>query len=330
MALLLMDGFDAGDSALKWFNGANLGSSATTRFGTGRSATISNFSAYRTFPAASQVFVGYAASISTVDTVIRNYITLYGDNATTAHLSIGYNASSVLLYRGAPGGTLLASVATIFAANSWYAFEVSATIADAGGTCVVKVNGNTLINFTGDTKNAGTNTTIDAVMVGSNGGYTAYFDDLYVCDATGSAPYNTFLGDVRIYPLVPTGAGSSTQFTPSSGANYTTVDELPYSATDYVTSGTTGHRDTYAMTDLPATAGTVYAVQNNVIAKRSDATAASLKPALKSGSTVYYGSTISLGPSDGILQDMYVADPATAVAWTSGGVNSVEAGFEVA
>jgi hypothetical protein len=137
------------------------------------------------------------------------------------------------------------------------------------------------------------------------------------------------LGDVRVYSLSPTGAGSSTQFTPSSGANYTTVDELPYSATDYVTSGTSGNRDTYAVADIPATAGTVFAVQSNVIAKKTDAAPISLKSALRSGASVYYGSPVSLGASDGAVTDLYTADPATSTSWTISGVNALEAGFEV-
>jgi hypothetical protein len=108
------------------------------------------------------------------------------------------------------------------------------------------------------------------------------------------------------------------------------VDELPYSATDYVTSGTTGNRDTYTLTDLPATVGTIFAVQNNVIAKKTDATNIALKPAVRSGGTVYYGTATNLSTSDATLMDLRTADPATAVSWTATNVNALEAGFEVA
>jgi hypothetical protein len=330
MALLMMDGFDAGDMATKWVNGANAGSSTGTRFGAGRAATIVSQTFYRRFPAASQIFVGLACSVSNLDGTIRPYVSLYGDSGATAHLTVAYSNTALNLYRGAPGGVLLASSPGVFTATSWYSLEISATIADSGGTCVVKLNGATVINFTGDTKNGGTNTTIDALYLGANGGYAAYFDDVYVCDATGSAPYNTFLGDVRIHTLSPNGAGSSTQFTPSSGANYTTVDELPYSATDYVASGTVGQRDMYTMADLPASTGNILAVQNNAIAKRTDATAISLKTAIKSGGNLYYGSTVNLGTADSTLTDLYTVNPATTTAWTAADVNSLEAGFEVA
>lgn len=274
--------------------------------------------------------MGLAMSINNIDGQVRPYLYLYGDGGTTLHLSMGYTSSSFIVYRGNIGSTVLASYPYVFTASSWYSLEISATIADSGGTCVVKLNGATVINFTGDTKNGGTNTTIDRIYLGSNGGFTASFDDLYVCDATGPAPYNTFLGDVRIYTSTPSGAGASTQFTSSSGANYSAVDELPYSATDYVYSGTSGHRDTYAISDLPAATGNILAVQNNIVAKKTDAAAASLKPAIVSGGTVYYGSTVNLGPSDTVISDLRVNDPATSSTWTASGVNGLEAGAEIA
>ena len=128
--------------------------------------------------------------------------------------------------------------------------------------------------------------------------------------------------------LIPNGAGASTQFTPSSGANYTTVDELPYSATDYVQSNTSGNRDTYTFSDL-SNVGTIYGVQNNFIAKKTDAGSLSLKSAVKSGASVYYGSSAVLATNDATVSDTRSQDPNTSAAWTQSGVNALEAGFEV-
>ena len=334
MALLFMDGFDAGDMSVKgWSPGSSCltgNSSPTPRFGTGRWGGVNNTAVKLPIPATTQIFCGFSMANTYNDGVVRPYISLLGDTGSTTHLTLGLTNSAVVLYRGGPGSTLLGQYSINVLTNAFYNLEISATINSTTGTAVVRLNGTTIINFTGNTKNGGTNTTIDSFLLGANGGLTAVIDDLYICDSTVSAPYNKFLGDVRIYALSPSGAGSSTQFTPSSGANYTAVDELPYSATDYVSSGTTGFRDTYAFADLPATVGTVYAVQNNIIAKRTDAAFISLKSAIKSGASVYYGTPINLGTSDGMIQDLRVTDPATSVSWTATGVNSLEAGFEVA
>jgi hypothetical protein len=84
----------------------------------------------------------------------------------------------------------------------------------------------------------------------------------------------------------------------------------------------------YALGDL-ASVGTIYGVQNNVIAKKTDASAISLKPAIKSGATVYYGSSVSLATSDITLKDLREVDPSTSAQWTLTNVNALEAGFEV-
>jgi hypothetical protein len=327
-----MDGFDASDHPIKWINGAGSSASTVTRYGVGRTAQIfSDGYISRAFTPSSQVFIGFSITTNKLDDgAVHSYVSVSGDSGATRHISVGYSLSAISVWRGAPGGVLLASYPYPFIANTWYPIEVSATIAATDGTCVVKLNGATVIDFTGNTKNGGTSTDIDYITLGCiRGGYIGNFDDLYVCNSTGPAPYNTFLGEVRIYPLVPSAAGSSTQFTPSTGANYAAVDELPYSPADYVSGGTSGLRDLYTMSDLQASAGTVLAVQSNVIARKSDAAAVSLKPAIKSGATIYYGSSTSLGPSVAVLVDTYVNDPATSAPWTADGVNALEAGFEV-
>ena len=194
----------------------------------------------------------------------------------------------------------------------------------------MRINGATIINFSGSTRASGTDTTFDQFALYRAPGTSTAWDDLYICDDSGSAPYNNFLGEIRVYSLSPTGAGSSTQWTPDSGSNYARVNEVPYSAANYVQSGASGQRDTYVMADLPASVGAVLAVQNNVIAKRTDASPVSVKPAIKSGASVYYGSPIALTTNDTTLTDLRITDPNTSAAWTAGGVNALEGGFEVA
>lgn len=326
MALLFMDGFDAGDMAQRYtLISGSAASNTTTRFTAGRSVGLSG-TLRKTLTAASKVIVGAGWYWDFTDGNDRMWCKLLGDNALTTHLTIAQNNGRIVLYRGT---TNLATSLSVVPKNTWNYIEISATIDSTAGAVEIRCNGITLINFTGNTKNGGTNTTIDAVDIGATGGANFLMDDLYIADGTGATPYNTFLGDVRIRSLSPTAAGSSTQFTPSTGANYTTVDELPYSATDYVTSGTSGQRDTYAMADLPTNTGPILAVQNTYIAKKTDSGPISLKPAVKSGTTTYYGTSSILGPYDQTYSDLRTVDPATGAAWTNTGVNSLEAGFEV-
>lgn len=325
MALLFFDGFEAGDSRLKWRSSATNTLASPGRFGTGSYLVVSSggYIAQDLVPGVSKVFVGAALGCTLVDGGTRVRISLYGDGIE--HLYVALNNNGLVLYRG---GTLIGSYTTTFLASQLYYIEISATIADSGGTCVVRYNGQTVINFTGDTRNGGSTTVVDSVMIVANGGVSPHVDDFYICDDTGSAPHNNFLGDIRVQTIVPNAAGSSTQFTPSSGANYTTVDELPYSTSDYVSSSTSGHRDTYALSNIGATS-TIYGLQNNIIAKKTDAAALSLKSALKSGATLSYGSSTVLSANDALVRDLRTQDPDTSAAWTDSGVNALEAGFEV-
>lgn len=336
MALVFMDGFEAGDTTLKWEYVLAGSRSADTRFSTGSSWSLSPLGSnmFKSFTPVSKVIVGFAAKFTSLSGA-SDFLRLAGDSGATTHLMLRYQGNYLKLVRG--DGTVLATEATpSMVLNAWQNYyEISATIADAGGTATVRVNGVPVITYTGDTKNGGTATTIDRLtfVTMTNGGTDAsvfLMDDFYICDGTGSAPYNDLLGDVRVHTMVPNGAGTSTQFAPSSGANYTTVDELPFSAADYVRSATPGNRDTYAMSDLPAGVTTIYGVQNNIITKKTDAGTIGIKPVLRSGGTNYYGTTTNLGTADILIRDLRQFDPATSAAWTSAAVNNMESGAEVA
>jgi hypothetical protein len=325
MSLLFMDGFDAGDIAAKWSIASGTWNyTASTRFGSGGAASVGSAgTTLKSFTASAQIFLGCAVLVSNLTN--RTLFTLRADSGSTVHLKLVAQVDGSLALQRNTTTIATTSPASI-TQNVWSYLETSATIADAGGVVQVKVNGTTVLNFTGDTRNAGTSTNIDTFVIGED--TSIVYDDLYICNGLGSAPYNTFLGDVRINTLVPTGAGSSTGFAPSAGANYTDVDELPFSASDYVSATASGTRDLYAMSDVMGSYS-VLAVQNNVVAKKTDAGGTAIKPAVKSGGTVYYGSNTTLTATDATISDLRTTDPATGVAWTQSNVNALEAGMEI-
>jgi hypothetical protein len=337
MTLLFMDGFDTGDLYMK-YPGSGFGAwvpSNTTRFGYGRSVTIgwNGGTWFKNFPASSKVIIGVAGNTSSLNTPSCSNILLSGDAGLTQHLSLRLQSNGSIKLHLGDGGTVLAtSAAAMLTSGPWFFLEISATVADSGGRCIVKVNGATAIDFTGDTKNGGTNSTLDCVRfaAATNGAENnnTYYDDLYICDGLGSVN-NDFLGDVRVQTLLPTGAGSSTQFTPSTGSNWDNVNDVPYVAGTYNSDSTSGHRDTYAMSDLMVGTGTIFGVQDNILALKSDAGAANIKAALKSGSTVYYDSDAALGTSLAGFQAVREIDPATSAVWNPTNVNAIEFGAEV-
>ncbi len=340
MALIFFDGFDAADFNLgkynSWGASNDIAPSTMTRFGTGLSlgtiaaATGNSAAVRKDFPPVAKVIIGYAtfADRFTDSSTIAAF---YGDTGTLAHLSMRFLTSgSIQLWRG---GTIVAtSPSGVIRINAWHYIEVSATINDTTGNIVVRVDGTQVLTFTGDTKNAGVASTIDRVDVynGTTGANGWLMDDFYICDDTGAAPWNTFLGDVRVQTVKPNGAGSSTQLTPvGSGSNWQNVDEIPASAADYNYSTTPGHRDLYTMEDVGIGTVTVFGVQVTAFANKTDTTTRQVKPLLKSGATVYPGAAKTLSVTPGPVTTLFQTNPATSAQWTPAEVNAIEAGVEV-
>lgn len=332
MSLLFMDGFEAADTLLKWpLNSGNATNSATTRFGVGKSLNFPGGNQYCTkfFTASSQIFIGMAVSNLGVGGYDIGFISLYTDAGATKQLSIGANANGAIsLLRG--GTRIGVSAAGGIVSSGWHYIELSATIDPTVGTAVVRLDGTTIINFSGNTKNGGTSANIDSLGLTNAATFNPYFDDVYVCNNLGTTN-NTFLGDVRVQTIFPRAAGSSTQFTPTgSASNYLNVNDVPDSLSTYNSTSTVGQRDTYLMDPLLASTGTIFGVQDSLHAFKSDAGAAAIKAALKSSGVVYYDPTNNLSTSSSWYGAVREVDPATSAGWTTAGVNAIEFGAEAA
>lgn len=334
MTLLFMDGFEIGDHALRYTQVGGSPSFPTgtnTRFNSGRAisgSAIGTLVGRSLTAAVTRAIVGAAYyPIGGSDTA--NLIELQGDGGAVTHIALRHMTTGALaLYRGTT--QIAITAANIAPMTVWHYLELSATISDTVGVAKARLNGTEVLSFTGDTRNAGTLQSIDTVNLRINATFVQRFDDLYICDDTGSAPLNDFLGDVRVYTSVPTGAGASTNFTPSVGSNWSCVDELPYSAVDFVSSSTGGAKDTYAMGDLPGGTSGVYAVQVASIAKKSDTGARTMQNVLRSGGTDYPdGVTKPLATSDASYLSMWTTNPAGG-SWTVSAVNALEAGMVIA
>lgn len=330
MTLLVMDGFDVGDITLRGYTqlpGYSL--TTTTRFSYGRACAMNSGLFKISFTASSKVICGFAVDV----TGGAGQFWMYGDSGATAHIEVAWGTDGSLVASRAgtalTGGTLPAGTL----AAGWNYIEVAGVVSDTVGVIEVRLNGSSTsaINITGaDTKSGGTATTIDAVgFIRSSG--TVSIDDLYIANDSGSAN-NTFLGDNRIYTLAPDGNGNYSQLVGSdadSTNNYQLVDEIPYSTTDYVGSPTSGNRDSYTLTDLPANVSTVRAVQEVAIAAKTDAGAQSLKQTVRISSTDYETAATALSTSYSTLRNLRETNPNTTSAWTASDVNGMEIGVRL-
>jgi hypothetical protein len=260
------------------------------------------------------------------------------DGIGSLHLSVGVSqAGQLLLYRGDPNlGALLGGGGVTLSTGTYYRVEIRATIHDSTGIAQVRVDGQLVIDFTGDTRSGG-NANIQQVQFGAGRyqfGSTAVFihDDIAINDTEGSVN-NSWPGQSAIYAIRPEGPGTYSQLTrggADSGANWSQVEEAPPTDdTDYVESPTADEKDSYAGSACPTPAGTVRAVNWIARAKQDVAGAASVARFIRVNGSDQAGSDQQLDTSWKYYQELMEVNPATGVAFTIADLNGIEPGVVV-
>lgn len=333
MPVVLMDGFDyyaAAEAPQVGWSGV-MGSMQAGQYGGQAVRPPGAATREKGLPAAGATF-SVAARVRQVSSLaVSTSYPLFAllEGATTHIMVIPSTAGDgkIVAYRGT---TLLGtSAASVLTLNAWHWINVIGVIHDTTGSVRILVDGVEALNLTGqDTRNAGTTGLADTLRISSDsGGKVRDYDDLIVRDDS------TAISDHRIATLLPNGNGTSSQFTGSDGNstdNYLLVDEVPHNSdTDYVESSTAGQIDTYAMDNLPAGAASVLAVQQRLVARKTDAGARSGRTVVRSGGANYEGSDIALADNYVAYGTLRLTDPATAAAWTVANVNALEAGAKV-
>lgn len=341
MAVLFADSFDhyaTADGSKKWthFIGAQIG--AFGRNGTNGlfiTDTAGGFGYCRKVFSSTKTTLIAGVGFTPLDASLSGFATFgilgFDDAAVGGEQVCVYFNYSDMKLRVQRNGTVLATGTTTLMAGVAYHIEFKATIDSAAGAYTLRVNEIQELDASGvNTRGTGTNNSADSVRVGNIGGVVllsiGYFDDFYCCDSLGGVN-NDFLGDCRVQCLFPDGAGATTGWTPFSGANYTNVDDTtPDNDTTYVSTGSAGTIDTYSMSDLAATTGSVKAVQTVIDARKDDSGTRTIAPVFHIGATDYVGSNQNIMTTYSMFLQQYDKSPATAVAWTVSEVNALNAG----
>ena len=252
---------------------------------------------------------------------------------TTNHCGIAISPTGYLYaFRDASSLVLGTAVIDAIPPDIWTWIEGKIVIHDSAGSIEVRVNGSATpaLQLTGvDTRNGGALGAASAFRVGaSTSGVIGRVTDVAVWDEAGESP-TSWVGDCRVDTYLPSGAGSSTQFSPSAGANYQCVDDAPLDSASYVEASTNGHLDLYAMGDMGHAPPTIHAVAVAISAQKTDAGSGSLKAKMKSGATTAEGSA-SAQSQGAYRRTLYArgVDPNTSAAWDQAGVDALEAGVE--
>jgi hypothetical protein len=208
--------------------------------------------------------------------------------------------------------------------------EIKVTIDSSAGAVVVRLGGVDEINVSGvDTQTTG-NAYTNLVSFFNNlpaAVSDQALDDVYACDTTGLAPYNDFLGEIRIETLYPT-SNVSVTWTPLANTNWQEVSEHNMdSDTSYNSKGSSGI-DTFGISGLSSTPTTIFATAVISSARKDDVKGLQYRNKLISGGTTTDGSTSALATVYQYVRDTYLTDPDTSAAWIGAGVGAVNIGYE--
>jgi hypothetical protein len=253
--------------------------------------------------------------------------------AGTTQVVIRVGATGTLeVYRGS-AGTLLGATTLVLSVATTYYIELKVVIHPSAGTVDVRVNGITVLALTGQNTRASASSTWDEAVfahcVTNSANIVWDFDDAYISDGAGAAPWNGFLGDCRVDAFVPSAAGAVTQWTPLAGSNYQNVDDAaPDDDATYNSTTVVGNIDTFVVPDAASAGATIRGVQVNLSAKKSDAGVCTIAPVVRHGTTNYPGADVAPATTYSNLSGVFQTNPGTSAAWVEADFNAAEFGYK--
>ena len=339
MGFIFVDGFDhwtaaPGTAGSKWDadGGGYISVGASYgRFSTaGLRCTIQSAQIYwqKTLPAAlGTLYFGLAYKMTATPGGPQCIISFF-DTQTQCGLSVD-GAGKLYTHRNSTGSATVLQTSTLsYPANEWHYIEGKVVFSDTG-LFQVKVDEVEWIDTTTGDTTITANNSAGAIRVfgiyGSTSSTTQYIDDLYIHDSA-------YQGDVRVIYRAPDGPSADgaghTLWTPSTGANWQCVDEAAPDTADYVSTATTSNVDTYTMTDLTQTTGTILAVVGNYFAQKTDAGARTISMTTRLAGTDLDSTAQAVASSWGYLQFIQEAKPGGG-AWTLQNTKDAEMGMKV-
>lgn len=347
MALLFSDGFD------NYTSGSNLSAAGYGAYLDTLSRTVLNSTGSRWGTPSVQ-------TTGSIDwyTALTTYAFTVGDNSLRVAFwfkvtSAGTNNTAILrlvnsgntrycvIRIASNGGVSVAgigdsgSVSAVLTGNTvindgqWHHIEVYLVALSSGGSAELWVDGVSEGTFSGATSSsADTATVLSKCELYNPQGYAVFhYDDLVIWDDAGS-DFTGYMGPHRTRVLRPSGAGSTTDFTPSTGSNWQNVDEQVLSTTDYNESATAGDIDLYAFGDLSPFPATIKGVALRSVVHNPDVGTKTFRLLAKSDTTTGNGDTFTATASPKVFMTPFGKNPDTDAAWGSE-LNSAEFGIEV-
>jgi hypothetical protein len=292
MAIVLCESFGFLSAAALQTNGwttSNGPSGAQSRFGH-NSLWVVNATAAKALGASYSEAILSGAIFITSLTTDDDYVFVRNGSTVVAKVMVVTSGGQKFFRIRNVSNTVLGTGTTPLAANTWYHIQFRVVVHASTGQAELRLNG-----AEGEINASNVNTgssNIDTIAFWTSNSQSMYVSDVVVQDTSGSAPWNTFLGDTRFVLPLPTGnSGTNNAWTANTGTKYGAVDEVSDNGdTDYISSATPGDRQTFTNAALGVT-GTVFAVQVTNHARKDDATVRTIAPVIRQGGVNYDGTT---------------------------------------
>lgn len=295
---------------------------------------LSSNSLFMAIPANQSIIVGFG--YRTTDLLVGEIVNFsntatFGANAGGLRL-VKNESGIVSVGSGYSSGSLTttfgSSNAGVLSINTWCYIEIKVSFHASAGAVEVKVNGESVISVTNQNTLAGL-ASISGMNLSNNTSTGAYFDDLYICDTTGTVN-NDFLGPISVYTLFPSANGTTNNFSVTGAAsNYLAVNSAVPDTATYVSSSNTNDKDLYAMSDLPITPSAVQGVMVKARSQKQDngprnqqlLIRTSATEATSSNMTATFGSWVN-------TQAVFEKQADGTTAWDGAAVNAMEVGHK--
>lgn len=336
MALKWMEGFEgygttissADELLRKWRNSTGAVPSLETGRTSGYSYRAGSSAASMSLQTAiiadnETCIIGFGFKASTLST--RSILFIYDEDGTEKFV-LGVTSAGALATSCTGSGHSINDTTAdgLIVVDTWYYIEVKVVFNSSSGSQLVHIDGAPVISETGIDTIAGTS---DAEwrFVAFQGAFqtnTFYFDDIYICDGSGSVN-NSMLGDCRIIGIFPESDATPNEFDPSSGSDhFDLVNDPSMSESDYL-EGDAGDAESFNYTDL-GTSGSVLGIAIVTSARKTDTGFLSL-------ATTVDGTPLDAQPVSASLVDhveILEQDPNTSTPWTKSTLEAAKFGFE--
>ena len=342
MSLLYFNGFDFLTTALiqdQATSYISYGYSTTTRYSYGGSvyntatASGSMHVAYEFTDTGSNYLIFGVAFRWSISSNLYNWgVAFYNSEGSQCHIAPTEDTGQIQLRIGLSGTLIDESDLDVWIDAQWYYLEGKLSCTNSSDY-EIRLDGETIMSGSGVDLQA--QSSAGASIVYLYGGYgnsgNARYDDLYVCDDQGSNN-NNFLGEVIVRTLLPSGAGTYTQWTPLSGSNYENVDEeSPDEDTTYNETGVLDNQDSFAMGDLPDSGVAIHGVKTRAIANKEGAGFRAMKNFVIVNSSKYNEDKNTLH-IDYAVQDGSIIEqnPDDSQDWEVADIDAMEVGVQLA